>query len=79
MSRAKAVFIPPAELVVVARSSYPKQKGGSAPKMCAAALCCSLIQNSPSGRQTSCLGTFAQEKPEMRLSGVQGAGSGCRP
>ena len=26
MSRAKAVFIPPAELVVVARSSYPKQK-----------------------------------------------------
>ena len=27
MSRAKAVFIPPAELVVVARSSYPTQKG----------------------------------------------------
>ena len=26
LSRAKAVFIPPAELVVVARSSYPKQK-----------------------------------------------------
>ena len=26
MSRAKAVFIPPAELVVVARSSYPKEK-----------------------------------------------------
>ena len=25
MSRAKAVFIPPAKLVVVARSSYPKQ------------------------------------------------------
>ena len=25
LSRAKAVFIPPAELVVVARSSYPKQ------------------------------------------------------
>ena len=30
MSRAKAVFIPPAELVVVARSSYPKQKSGRA-------------------------------------------------
>ena len=26
LSRTKAVFIPPAELVVVARSSYPKQK-----------------------------------------------------
>ena len=26
MSRAKAVFIPPAKLVVVARSSYPKQR-----------------------------------------------------
>jgi hypothetical protein len=26
LSRAKAVFIPPAELVVVARSSYPTQK-----------------------------------------------------
>ena len=26
MSRAKAVFIPPAKLVVVARSSYPTQK-----------------------------------------------------
>ncbi|WP_206671222.1 hypothetical protein, partial [Faecalibacterium prausnitzii] len=26
LSRAKAVFIPPAKLVVVARSSYPKQK-----------------------------------------------------
>ena len=26
LSRAKAVFIPPAELVVVARSSYPNQK-----------------------------------------------------
>ena len=26
MSRAKAVFIPPAELVVVARSSYPSIK-----------------------------------------------------
>ncbi|WP_206671212.1 hypothetical protein, partial [Faecalibacterium prausnitzii] len=25
LSRAKAVFIPPAKLVVVARSSYPKQ------------------------------------------------------
>ena len=30
MSRAKAVFIPPAKLVVVARSSYPKQKTGRA-------------------------------------------------
>lgn len=29
MSRAKAVFIPPAKLVVVARSSYPKQKAQS--------------------------------------------------
>ena len=26
LSRAKAVFIPPAELVVVARSSYPDEK-----------------------------------------------------
>jgi hypothetical protein len=26
LSRAKAVFIPPAKLVVVARSSYPAQK-----------------------------------------------------
>ena len=31
MSRAKAVFIPPAELVVVARSSYPKQREGRSP------------------------------------------------
>ena len=31
LSRAKAVFIPPAELVVVARSSYPKEQAASCP------------------------------------------------
>ena len=38
-----------------------------------------LSQNSPSGRQISCLGTFAHAKSGTRLSGVRGAGSGCRP
>lgn len=34
MSRAKAVFIPPAKLVVVARSSYPKEKEAAAHRLC---------------------------------------------
>ena len=38
-----------------------------------------LFQNSPSGRQISCLGTFAHAKSGTRLSGVRGAGSGCKP
>ena len=38
-----------------------------------------FVQNRSSGRQTSCFGTFAQEKSLIRLSGVRGAGSGCRP
>ena len=36
-------------------------------------------QNSPSGRQISCLGTFVHAKSGTRLSGVRGAGSGCKP
>ena len=35
--------------------------------------------NSPSGRQMSAFGTFSHEKSLMRLSGVRGAGSSCRP
>ena len=35
--------------------------------------------NSPSGRQMSAFGTFSHEKSLMRLSGVRGAGSSCKP
>ena len=35
--------------------------------------------NSPSGRQMSFFGTLSHEKSLMRLSGVRGAGSSCRP
>ena len=35
--------------------------------------------NNPSGRQTSFFGTLSHEKSLMRLSGVRGAGSSCRP
>ena len=35
--------------------------------------------NIPSSSRTSCLGTLAQSKSGRRLSGVRGAGSGCRP
>ena len=35
--------------------------------------------NIPSSSRTSCLGTLAQSKSGKRLSGVRGAGSGCRP
>ena len=47
MSRAKAVFTPPAELVVVARSSYPTQTGllhetrCSSPVLCFFTVICS--------------------------------------
>ena len=39
----------------------------------------SQASNIPSSSQTSCLGTLAQSKSGKRLSGVRGAGSGCRP
>ena len=35
--------------------------------------------NNPSGRQISFFGTLSHEKSLMRLSGVRGAGSSCRP
>ena len=35
--------------------------------------------NSPSGRQMSAFGTFSHEKSLMRLSGVRGSGSSCKP
>ena len=35
--------------------------------------------NNPSGRQISFFGTLSHEKSLMRLSGVRGTGSSCRP
>ena len=40
---------------------------------------CFSYSNSPSGRQMSFFGTLSHEKSLMRLSGVRGAGSSCRP
>ena len=40
---------------------------------------CFSYSNSPSGRQISFFGTLSHEKSLMRLSGVRGAGSSCRP
>ena len=40
---------------------------------------CFSYSNSPSGRQMSFFGTLSHEKSLMRLSGVRGAGSSCKP
>ena len=40
---------------------------------------CFSYSNSPSSRQMSFFGTLSHEKSLMRLSGVRGAGSSCRP
>ena len=40
---------------------------------------CFSYSNNPSGRQISFFGTLSHEKSLMRLSGVRGAGSSCRP
>ena len=55
MSRAKAVFIPPAKLVVVARSSYPKQKA----------------EHPPSGRCSAFSGFVQAMQPMLRSKNSQ--------
>ena len=51
MSRAKAVFIPPAKLVVVARSSYPIQRAGKSADFPALCYLSSLLAAVQDGRQ----------------------------
>ena len=50
-SRAKAVFIPPAKLVVVARSSYPIQRAGKSADFPALCYLSSLLAAVQDGRQ----------------------------